>query len=67
MPHAQAASIHADTAALCGVHAVAGGWQVDTILRFLGAPDLPSEVDVEVVLQDQLTGIVLVDPVTLGK
>lgn len=31
-------------------------WQVDTILRFLGAPDLPSEVDVEVVLQDQLTG-----------
>lgn len=40
--------------------------QVDTILRFLGAAELPSEVDVEVVLQDQLTGIILVDPVTLG-
>ncbi|GAB5034304.1 hect domain and rcc1 family domain containing protein [Nannochloropsis oceanica] len=39
---------------------------VDTILRFLGAPDLSTEVDVEVVLQDQLTGIILVDPVTLG-
>ena len=39
---------------------------VDTILRFLGASDLSTEVDVEVVLQDQLTGIILVDPVTLG-
>jgi hypothetical protein len=29
---------------------------VNTILRFFGARELPSEVDVEVVMQDQLTG-----------
>jgi hypothetical protein len=41
--------------------------RVDSILRFLGSMDLPAEVDLEIALSDHLTGLVLVDPVTLGE